>query len=1363
VAVEFNIEGQNYRFPDWATESTMEEVSKVLQEIAKNNGASDKDLKDLVANNKKMHLEMSKNAKSGEKSDKDRKEEAKEHAGFFSEMIRGIKGNEDAIRDGNKIDKKEYKSFATKVIDDFENTGEQLVGAVGYVGGGIFKAGMLLGGVAVTGAGLISRAMLGAGKSINDLTEVGLGFSSTYNDMGKTTTQAIGQLGALGDGFAGAAQRMANSSSVIATQGFGRFTDTMQFAADTSEELGLSFEASMDRFGQALDRRQAMLNLGNVDQGRLNKQVARTTRLQQAYSTAIGVSTTELQNFVSTLLDEGQLTATLIQFNDAVRSDVIGGIEVFASGMAAMGGKAGADLATAFQEAANTSAIGMSQAAIGMVTALPNLQGPMNEYIEAVQNGTLSQDQAQGMVENLTSTLGNLSHSEKQRIRAMANIGDESAKTMANAIAQFEQSESKMKDINKALGTGFKMDLVQKGTNQFNKVMAQISGGAQNAFYSLFSDPEVTGAISDGFKEILDIFGFGVDDMSGAAMSMGDRVGGMAKTLAKWIKVAADQLAEFANYLKDAFDEGGFGGMVKTLFGDMASAIGKAITKFVVTTMISIAAASVAKAAAMQMFTGKAQSGAAGAIADTIKNKVSGSGAKAVAGGMEAAGEKATGAMEGALTKGGKTGGFLQRIANGVKKFGDTKVLKGAAAIALLGASVGLAAVGLRTFNEVNFSSLVKGTVALGGLALLAKTLGKGSLGMVMGAAAIALLGAAVVPLAFGLSLMKDVGFKTIGVLAAGLVVLGLAAAGLSFISPFIIAGSIAIGALGLALVPLGIAMQLINEPLKNFGPSLSALADVDGGALMNTAGGLLAIGGAMALMAPMLPFMLIGALAGPAMERLADSLYAFNRVDMKNLSLAGGAMKSLGAGMSAISGGSLMSSVKDGIGGLFGADSPIEKIQKFIQGFKGLDLGGIYMAGFAMEKLTDATAQIPSATQNLGPFASSMEDLGLALRSMGDEPFKGFEGMEPYATSMGMFATSTEQLSNALYDMDLSSASDGFFELATSIHSMALAMDELSVGDILKLGALKMIGPSKQDIAKEHAPVEKPKPKSSAEKIYDKAMADGSNIVKYDLAAEAADRETEMANAIAEIKAENKELTAMVMVKGEGVKKLTSAEIKEGMDSGKISRSMGRSAQDTIKMREKAAQLTDDGTGKKSGTFKNGVLVPTPTSQEALNVPTPKTPYVPDEFEREMYGDDYDPAKAESGIVDVFEAYEKKFGESKSVFSTKQEDGTRFQIGNQPGNTVDNSTLLEPKGLGTGTNVDKEPFTSKVTPVEGGRKTNDDLKNEFANGMSSTTPASDPATMGMTEATGQQLVAVQQEQNALLKSQLRATKELNA
>ena len=627
----------------------------------------------------------------------------------------------------------------------------------------------------------------------------------------------------------------------------------------------------------------------------------------------------------------------------------------------------------------------------------------------------------------------------------------------------------------------------------------------------------------------------------------------------------------------------------------------------------------------------------------------------------------------------------------------------------------------------------------------------------------------------------SDINWAGVGAGMVALGVLGVAAALLAPIAPLLVTGAFAIGALGLALVPFAVAVAIAAPAMVDLMGSFKLLNDVDGGGLANTAGGLLAVAGAMALMAPILPFILVGALAIPVIDAMGKALQGFNSIDMSNLAQAGVAMTALGAGMSTLSGGSLMSSVKDGIGGLFGADSPIEKIQKFIQGFKGLDLGGIYMAGFAMEKLTDATAQIPSATQNLGPFASSMEDLGLALRSMGDEPFKGFEGMEPYATSMGMFATSTEQLSNALYDMDLSSASDGFFELATSIHSMALAMDELSVGDILKLGALKMIGPSKQDIAKEHAPVEKPKPKSREEKIFDKAKTDGSTTLLNDYSAEAADRESEMANAIAEIKAENKELTAMVMVKGEGVKKLTSAEIKEGMDSGKISRSLGKNARQNIKMQEQAAQIPDNGTGKKSGTFKKGklvqpnettaeepkkgVLVPTPNETTAeepkkgVLVPTPKANVALNknvnkaEPELDMFGDVVDPNE-KIDYAGTTAAYEKRFGVDKSSFSSKRADGSRFQIGNQPDNT-------EPNGLGTGPGIDKAPFTSKIPPVEGGRKKSS-MADDFAKDMSSTAPSTASAPQPSEEKLDT-LIALQTENNMLLKKQTSATKELGA
>ena len=170
---------------------------------------------------------------------------------------------------------------------------------------------------------------------------------------------------------AGAAARIAANSNVVATQGFGRFQKTMQFAADTSEELGLSFEDSMGQFGEALQRRQRILNVGNIDQTKLNKQVQTTTRFQMAYATALGESTEEIQAFVDQLIsNNGMLTASFLRFGDTVRSDLVAGVEVFASGLAALGGSGGQALAEAFTEQATMGAIGLSDAAVGMVQAL---------------------------------------------------------------------------------------------------------------------------------------------------------------------------------------------------------------------------------------------------------------------------------------------------------------------------------------------------------------------------------------------------------------------------------------------------------------------------------------------------------------------------------------------------------------------------------------------------------------------------------------------------------------------------------------------------------------------------------------------------------------------------------------------------------------------------------------------------------------------------------------------------------------------------------------------------------------------------------------------------------------------------------
>ena len=1206
MAVSFNLDGQALTFPDWASEATAEQMLDILKGIAKSSGASEKDQQKITDSAKKTLDELKKGNANDDVTAEDQKKRDEKLLKENKKLGDGFKELGTQLEQ-YKVDKAFDASFLGTLKASFESEGENVGRAIMTTGEHLYKGAAYVGGAVQQYGAMLGNSILGAGESLNDLAKVGVGFNDTYSGMAETAGLGVSQLAGLTGSFGGAAALISASSKVVATQGFGNFTKSMRFASDISEELGISLEDSMGVFSESLKSRQMLMNVGNADQGRMNKQIQKSTKMQMAYATAIGVSTEEMSAFVESLTrNNGLLTSSLLRFDDTLRGDVIAGIEVFASGLAGMGGQAGQDIASAFLEAGTAGAIGMSAAATGFVTALPSLAGPMNEFANAMKDGTLTQEQSKDMVNSLTGQLGNLSAGEKDRIYQMARIGDESAKTMANAIAQFEQSESKLKEVNEKFGTAFNMDAVQKGTNQFNKMMTNISGGASNAFYSLFADPEIMKVIEDGMSEIFAMFGMGVDDLAGSAMDAGGMVKSMVPAVKSFVGFIVDIGKSVAGFFaKFKTDEGfDFGAMFSGIIGKAKSALFTAILTFVGVWLGATVATHYAKTvlgpriaefakgmfakhgpAAMNMaknalnyskgmFASGATAGknilnnsiayakdvfntsGAKGVASKMSGYASAFGKKIFSGGDKIAKTVASAASSfmGKLTKGGapdvvgkgvakagglvsslgakakalvpkglsdkvsgmggkvsgmlksasgdadkatmpmgKGGGFLQTIADAVKKFGDSKVLKGAAAIALLGASVGLAGIGLKQFNDVDFASIVKGTLALGGLAALAQVLGKGSLGMIQGAAAIVLLGAAVIPLAFGLSLMKDVGFKTIGVLAAGLLTLGGAAAILSFASPFIIAGSFAIAALGVALGVFGVGMSLVTGPLNEFITGMSNLAEVNGKGLASAAGGVLAVGAAMALLAPMLPFMLIGALAGPAIEKIALATMMFNFTDMKNLALAGPALKSLGEGMSSLSGGSLMSSIKDGIGSLFGADSPIEKIKNFIEGFKGIDYSGLFFASEGLLLLQSSILGLPKALDlamsymnvlgehfltladssrsigifgsRIGPFAQHMETLAISFMLLGDRPFSAFDGVEEQAKGMDMFATSTERLSLALGSIEFEYIADGFMDIADSIEDMAAAMSEISMGDMLKMGAMRLIGPSKEEI----------------------------------------------------------------------------------------------------------------------------------------------------------------------------------------------------------------------------------------------------------------------------------------------------------
>jgi hypothetical protein len=287
---------------------------------------------------------------------------------------------------------------------------------------------------------------------------------------------------------------------------------------------------------------------------------------------------------------------------------------------------------------------------------------------------------------------------------------------------------------------------------------------------------------------------------------------------------------------------------------------------------------------------------------------------------------KAAGGAAGGLGKG--MGKGLIGLGRGLKAIGSPAAMKGAVTIGLLAASLAVAAYGFGQFAGVDWESIGKGTVALIALTAVSFVIGKIAGQLIPGAAAILLLGASLIPLAFSFKLIENVGIGTMFAFAGALTVLAIAAAAASFIAPFIFVGAAAFAALGLALIPLAYAMNL----------------------------------------------------AVPGLEQLGVVLATVATVPIANLVLLGPALIGMAAGFAALSAGGLISGILDGLGSLFGGDSPVEKLVKM--GDAAEHINKLNGSLETLPELLDATLQ-KLGEISLDPFNKLAEGLAILKTSL--------------------------------------------------------------------------------------------------------------------------------------------------------------------------------------------------------------------------------------------------------------------------------------------------------------------------------------------------------------------------------------------
>ena len=226
------------------------------------------------------------------------------------------------------------------------------------------------------------------------------------------------------------------------------------------------------------------------------------------------------------------------------------------------------------------------------------------------------------------------------------------------------------------------------------------------------------------------------------------------------------------------------------------------------------------------------------------------------------------------------------------KGFKVVDALKAAAAMLIIAAAIFIFAKAAKEFgDDINWKNVLIGSAILVGLGIAAALIGKMSSQVIQGALAMGILGIALIPAAFAFSLLAGVDPSAMITFAASLALLGLAAAGLGFLLGPIALGSIALLALGIAIIPASLAMKNITG--------------VDLVAITGFGAGLVVIATAIAGMGLMLPFIALGAVAaqllGFAIEPAVSALSGLVGVDPATIIGFGLGLTILGASVTSM------------------------------------------------------------------------------------------------------------------------------------------------------------------------------------------------------------------------------------------------------------------------------------------------------------------------------------------------------------------------------------------------------------------------------------------------------------------------------
>ena len=834
--ITYEMGGDRFSAPMWATESTLQALVKAMGGTADNSEGVKK-------------------------------------------LASGLKDFNQTLKDTSKTDSKksdDLKKAMDDVTDSMDNvkvklSGESLLQNISKPLAFLLNKGLGLTLLALgTAVSAVTAKFVQLGNNFNELAQSGLALDGQ-------TAQNIARLNLMGMSTAAATKFMLDNSAVMRVMGatvVPQLISQFQNATNQGIDLGMGLGDLTDLLGSELSLRQNLFNVGQMtlpQQRKMAQNIAETSKVQLKYSTALGVSTDAMRDFAAQVLGNNEmLMASMLRLPAQSSEQITKGFQQFISVMRGMGGEVGGEIAAAAVDAASMGAIGFSDAAFGFITVLPGLADNFSDVIEGFNSGMLD---GEAVARSFSAELGNLSDGEKQRVFLLARAGDEQAKAMAKAIRQFEQAEKSLAK------QGVSTEGLANGFNAFNAVVDKVRGlfsAAFNQFMQGFG--EGAGNITDFATNIAQQFAPVMNSLFG----MNNAVGGSADKMKKLGKTVAEKLEttikSFAIFLADTITylKGfvlGFKGMsFKEIMGDI---FGRMTT----------------------------------AIVDGIKNNISWADITLAWLGLIAA--------IGVTKAGGSLVGSL--IGGGAKS---------------VGGGVGLGAAKMGKGMGMGMTSLATGTKALGAIPVPI---------ILKAALAIGVLGAALIPLSYALSLL----------------------------APLIESMGKAIGSVLTGLAP---TIKAFGTVIESMGKAIASVFNSIGGVIES-------VGTSIASVMDSITRMKVGKINAEADAMVKTTEASVNAIEKLQhldptqiLGLAmgvnalGSALGNFAENMSP----TMLDSLRGGMAALFGADSPVEQVLALSQNadpVKIMNLAKATMATTAANKgetSLDPSLTTPSSSQNI-------------------------------------------------------------------------------------------------------------------------------------------------------------------------------------------------------------------------------------------------------------------------------------------------------------------------------------------------------------------------------------------------------------